>query len=131
MTRSRKRNRKKQAATLNLHAPTIALITVFATVLLCYLWLCGRCEDLGKNIKRLEQDLERQRRMVLTEEFNWSTMKSQTEIRKYLHKQRLVMDWPDEAHVVRIPLIQRHALDREETPPDIQFARTDPGIHHD
>ena len=131
MTRSRKRNRKKQAASLNLHAPTIALITVFATVLLCYLWLCGRCEDLGKNIKWLEQDLERQRKVVLTEEFNWSTMKSQTEIRKYLHRQRLVMDWPDEAHVVRIPFSHRDALNREEVTPDIQFARTDAGIRHD
>ena len=120
---SRRKNRKKKAEGIGLHAPTVAVVSLLATVFISYLYLCGRCDDLGYRIKKIEREFQALHRRVLNEEYKWSRMKSFGEIRRYLKKHDLNMTWPDESRIVRIPLSARRAFDVQEPEPTVQMAK--------
>jgi hypothetical protein len=84
-------------------------LTVFA---LSYLYLCGRCDALGKKINQLEKSRDNLRREIVNEEYKWSNMTSPDSMEKLLKKHNLVMTWPSEGSVVRLrrnPLPQQFA----------------------
>ena len=120
---SRRKNRKKQADGIGIHAPTVAVVSLLATVFISYLYLCGRCDDLGYRIKKIELEFQALHRRLLNEEYKWSRMKSPGQIRRYLKKHDLDMTWPDESRIVRIPLSARRAFDGEKSEPMIQIAK--------
>ena len=124
MTRTnRRKNRKKKAEGIGIHAPSVAVVSLLATVFISYLYLCGRCDDLGYRIKKIEGEFQVLHRRVLNEEYKWSRMKSPGEIRRYLKKHALNMAWPDESRIVRIPMSARRAFDIPELEPAIQIAK--------
>ena len=124
---TRRKNRKKQADGVAIHAPTIAVVTVLATVFISYLYLCGQCDELGMRIKKLEQDKEQLHRRVQVEESKWSRMKSPGQIPKYLQRHGLDMTWPDESRILRIPIRVVQAFQEEAPEATVQFAaRTEP-----
>jgi hypothetical protein len=108
--------------------------TVLAGVLLAatgtslgYLWVCGRCEDLGRRIKLLEQQKAQIERRVVNEEYKWSNMTSPQNMEKLLQAHKLEMVWPKEKSVVRI----HRAPHAEPAQAEPQFAQTLDSVMHD
>lgn len=90
------------------------VLTTLVIFALCYLYLCGRCDALGKRIHQLEKDREALRREIVNEEFKWSNMTSPENMMNLLKKHQLTMTWPSEDSVVRLrrnPLPQQFARD--------------------
>lgn len=128
---TRHKNRKKQGDGIGIHAPTIAVVSLLATVFISYLYLCGRCDDLGLRIKKLEQEKQALHRRVLNEEYLWSRAKSPGQIRQYLALHQIDMGWPNEARIVRIPLSVRLAFDHDGPDSGVQYAVREDQIRHD
>ena len=72
----RKKNRKKDSEGFIFPAPFAAILGAVALVSLGYLWLCGRCEAMGAQIKMLENRKVEAHKRVINEEYKWSNMKS-------------------------------------------------------
>jgi hypothetical protein len=106
MTRGRKRrgkrNRKKHEVRVSFPCPLAAILLTVATLSLAYLWLCGRCDAMGKDLTALEERKEEVRRRVLNEEFKWTNLKAPRSMRVLLQKHNLVMMLPGEEKVVRV-----------------------------
>jgi hypothetical protein len=98
----RKKNRRKGSGGFLFPAPFAAILGAVALVSLGYLWLCGRCEAMGAQIKLLENKKVEVHKRVINEEYKWSNMKSPGNILALLHRYRLSMDYPDECRVVRL-----------------------------
>lgn len=130
MVGKRKVNRKKQQAMV-FPVPLAATLVVAAGLALSYLWLCGRCEALGREIKQTEQRKEQLHRDVLNEEYKWTNMRSLRNIRATLHHFNIQMDWPDERAVVYLS----RDLDADQIGQTaqvaMQLARTSLGEVHD
>ena len=85
-------------------APLACILGAAAIVSLSYLWLCGRCGDMGAHIKALEDRKAELRKRVINEEYKWANMKSPHNIEQLLQKFNLAMTWPDESRTVRLRL---------------------------
>ena len=124
-----KKNRRKRSEGLDIHAPSIAILVLAATVFLSYLWLCGKCDAMGSQIKERESELENLNRRVLTEEFKWARMKSPGNMRQYLRQHGLIMDWPDEARILRVPIRVRRGFDQDPDPRVVSMTGSVGGRH--
>ncbi len=98
----RNKSRKKQSAGFIFPAPFAAALTLAGVLALSYLWLCGRCESLGIQIKTLEAKKADLHNRVINEEYKWSNLKSPRNIELFLQQHNLVMTWPDESRIVRV-----------------------------
>jgi hypothetical protein len=114
----KKPNRRKEDNGAQLHAPMIAVLVLLAVIFVSFLYLGGRCENLGSRIKAMEIDIESIHVRVLTEEMKWERMKSPKVIRVYLNKHDLDMSWPGNERIYRIPMNKRRAFDPPEAQPD-------------
>jgi hypothetical protein len=79
-----------------------AILLVVASFALTYLYLCSRCDALGKKINELEKTRDALRREVVTEQFKWSNLTSPKSMEELLKKHGLIMTWPSEDSVVRL-----------------------------
>jgi hypothetical protein len=84
------------------HGVSIIVVIVAGFLGLAYLYLGGQCDDLGKDINRLEKRLESVRQDVKNEQFKWSRLTSTAELEKLLKRHNLVMDWPAPENIVRL-----------------------------
>jgi len=99
----RTKNRKKNVNQGYIFpVPLAAFLAVVMAVSLSYLWLCGRNEDLGSAIKRLENKKSDVSRKIANEEYKWSIMTSPKRLSAALAKHNLDMSWPSEENVVKI-----------------------------
>jgi hypothetical protein len=98
----RKKNRRKDSEGFIFPAPFAAILGAVAMVSLGYLWLCGRCEAMGAQIKMLENKKAEAHKRVINEEYKWSNVKSPGNILALLHRYNLSMNYPDESRVVRL-----------------------------
>lgn len=97
-----KPNKKKNQPKIVLPSPVLLILLTVAGVSLFYLWICGRCDALGKDITRLESDLETLRKRGLNEQYKWSNMKSPRNMERLLVKHGLDdMILPAEHNIVR------------------------------
>lgn len=78
---------------------TVGCVAITAIV---YLALCGRCENLGQDIKGLEAQRAEIRIQMETERYKWSRLTSPRRFRQILAQHDLEMTWPDESRVVRL-----------------------------
>ena len=97
-----KKNRKKDSDGFIFPAPFAAILGAVAVISLGYLWLCGRCDSLGRQIKGLEEKKVEIHKRVINEEYKWSNMKSPGNILALLQHHNLLMNYPDESRVVRL-----------------------------
>lgn len=100
--RTGKRNRKKNEVRVGFPSPLAAVLCSVAAISFVYLWLCSRCEGLGRDITHLEKEKRAIQGRVLNEECKWSNLKAPRSMEALLKKHRLVMTLPDEAKVVRV-----------------------------
>jgi len=110
MARRKKRNRKLDAKPAAFPSPLAAVLLTVGSLCIFYLWLCGRCDALGKDITRLEEERTQIRRRVMNEELKWTVATSQANLRQLLEKHRLEMILPDEGHIVRVRTPSGEAL---------------------
>ena len=67
---------------------------------LSYLWLCARCEELGREINGLEKQQVSLTKKFLNEEYKWVRLKSPQSIEASLARCGLSMTWPRRDQVV-------------------------------
>ena len=100
------------------------LVTFMCVFALGYVWLEGRCEALGRDLKTLENERDLLHKEYLTEECNWNRMKSPREIEKALEKHNIIMTWPKNEQVIRLSNLDLFdeplPAENEDT---VQFAR--------
>jgi hypothetical protein len=126
-----RKNRRKNSPGFAFPAPLVALLVLIALLALSYLWLCGRCEDLGRRIQELEaRNVDLQKRIV-NEEYRWTNMTSPRNIEQLLRTHRLNMTWPEESRVIRLPSRALHALEAEPGLGAAQYAQRGTSIRHD
>jgi len=117
MARNRRKNklrvRSRKPGVHSIFPGTLfGVLVTMAIFAMGYLYLCGRCDALGKKINQLEKNRDNLRREIVNEEFKWSNMTSPESMEKLLKKHDLIMTWPSEDSVVRLrrnPLPQQFA----------------------
>ena len=84
--------------------PVFGVGLVLAAVLcMCYLLLQGRCETIGEETRKQEEELVRLQHRLADEESRWLVLKSPQEIEKALRQHNLPMAWPTREQIVRLP----------------------------
>ena len=96
-------------------APLAACLVLAAVIALSYLWLCGRCENLGREIKDLERELAAIEVRVQSEEYKWTNLTSPRRFELILRRHGLNMSWPEEGRVVRLRASGMRNLEQEVT----------------
>lgn len=99
--RQRAKNRKAYA---KVPFPVVlANILVFIAVFgLSYVWLCARCDTLGREIKRLESVQKDTRSRMINEQDRWSNLLTPANLDRALKRHHLAMRLPDEHQIVRV-----------------------------
>lgn len=101
MAKRRKRKKKNQ---VQVPFPVVlANVLVLVAVLgLSYVWLCSRCNALGKDIKRKEAELVTAQKRLVGEQDRWSIATSPGNLQRAIKKYRLNMVMPRERQIVRV-----------------------------
>ena len=99
----------------------LLLLTDVATFALSYLWLCGRCQALARDLKKAEDRLAEIHRRRLNEEYKWSNLCTLKRVREQLALWNIAMDWPARDQVVH--LTRPMDPGEVEAPPAMQVAR--------
>lgn len=88
-------------------------------LLVFYLGLSNRCEDLGRQIKQAEQEKEELQKKVSTEEHNWAQARSIRNMEKLMTEHGLAMSWPAESQIIRLRVMGGGAVTEyaRHTPP--------------
>jgi hypothetical protein len=124
-------NRKKHEARVGFPSPLAALLVVVALLSLVYLWLCGRCEGLGKDLARLERQKEELVARVMNEEYKWTQSKAPANMERLLAHHKLVMILPPERDVVRVRRAQLPLEVAEQQVTGRQYAQRRGTFVHD
>ena len=104
MAKKRKTKKKMKRHQAQVPFPVLlANILVLVAVLgLSYMWLCSRCDALGKGIKRKEAELAAAQKRLVNEQDRWSSITSPANLERAIRKHRLGMSMPREDQVVRV-----------------------------
>lgn len=126
----RRRNRKLEPAALLVSARLVMVLAMAGVLAILYLGLCGHCENLGRDIKKLEQELENVRTRIRTEEYKWSRLTSPRRFQQILAEHGIQMEWPEENRVVRLPSSSVRPYERDVAQ-SYALAQSTPPEHHD
>jgi hypothetical protein len=101
-----KRNRKRQQKDgFMIFRPWGSTIVAGTVLALAYVWLGCRCESVGKDIQKLEQERTELNKKYRNEMFRWSQMKSPGSVERALDARKMEMSWPRNGQVVHLPSI--------------------------
>lgn len=100
----KKRRKTSRKAEVRIPFPMLlANILVFVAVFgLSYVWLCARCDTLGREINHLEGVRRAARLRVINEQDRWSNLLAPANLERALKRHRLAMTLPDERQIVRV-----------------------------
>ena len=98
----RRVNRKRNDPSQRL--PMILMVGIlFAMVTgVGYMGLKAHCEMLGADIRRLESELELNRRRLQAEEFKWAELLTPRRIEEAITRHGLDLTWPNRRQIVRL-----------------------------
>ena len=98
---SRKKKKKNQ---VQVPFPVLlANVLVLVAVLgLSYMWLCSRCDALGREIKKKEDALLAAQKRLVTEQDLWSSMTSPLNLQRAILRHGLDMEMPGDKQVVKV-----------------------------
>ncbi len=105
MATKRKSNRKKTKKNqVQVPFPVVlANVLVLVAVLgLSYMWLCSRCDALGREIKNKEAELAAAQKRLVNEQDRWSSITSPLNLQRAIRKHGLDMVMPQEKQVVKV-----------------------------
>lgn len=81
----------------------LANVLVLVAVLgLSYMWLCSRCDALGKEIKGKERELAAAQKRLVNEQDRWSYITSPANLERAIKKHNLNMVMQRESQVIRV-----------------------------
>lgn len=113
MANKNRRNHSKGGSTAMVRG--VALGAVSLLLVLLYLGISNNCEELGRQIKRAEQEKAELLKQVATEEQNWAQARSIRNMEALMAQYRIEMDWPAEKDIIRL-----HAARPEQR---VEYAR--------
>lgn len=105
MAAKRKSNRKKTKKNqVQVPFPVVlANVLVLVAVLgLSYMWLCSRCDALGREIKSKEGELAAAQKRLVNEQDRWSSITSPLNLQRAIRRHGLDMTMPREKQVVKV-----------------------------
>ena len=97
-----RRNKKKRTTGSIIPPHLPAVLVVMAGLCLCYVFLSGKTEVLGREIKTLEGKQEALRKSLTREQARWSQRLSPVSMDLALRTHGLVMTWPTPDQIVRL-----------------------------
>lgn len=100
------KRKKKKAKKNQVQVPFpvfLANVLVLVAVLgLSYMWLCSRCDALGKEIKSMERQLATAEKRLGNEQERWSHLTSPANLKRAIRKHGLKMSMPSDSQIVRV-----------------------------
>ena len=96
------RANKKRVDGFVFPAPFAVGVVLVSGLALVYVWMGGRCEAMGKELKGLETDKKELAKKFQAEEFRWSRMKSPASVEHALVRHGVTMNWPRKDQIVRL-----------------------------
>ncbi len=100
--RKKKTKKKKQQVKVPFPALLANVLVLVAVLGLSYMWLCSRCDALGKDIKSKESELAAVQKRLVNEQDRWSYITSPGNLRRAIEKYRLDMAMPREEQTIRV-----------------------------
>ena len=98
-----KRKKKKKNQVQVPFPVLLANVLVLVAVLgLSYMWLCSRCDALGKDIRTKEKALIAAQKRLVDEQDRWSYITSPSNLKRAIKKHNLKMVMPREEQIVRV-----------------------------
>lgn len=98
-----KRNRKNGHAGNRMVSWGVSLSILVAALAMVYLSLFNTCENIGRQIKKLEQERAEQHKKVVNEERNWAMARSIGNMEQLMEIHGISMTWPEEKNIIRLP----------------------------
>lgn len=100
----KKKNTTKKKNQVQVPFPALLanVLVVVAVLGLSYMWLCSRCDALGKQIKAKEAELAAAQKRLVNEQDRWSSITSPANLERAIRKHGLDMVMPREQQVVRV-----------------------------
>lgn len=80
----------------------IPLVAFLAALGLAYLHMINACDNVGREIKRLENERAEIRKRVANEELNWGMASSIRNVEGLMSKHGIEMTWPEERQIIRL-----------------------------
>lgn len=80
----------------------IAIFVLAAGLAMVYLGLHNTCEDIGRQIKKLEAERAELHKRVLNEERNWAMARSFGNMERLMAAHSIAMSWPAEQNIIRL-----------------------------
>jgi len=101
-TKRKKKKMKKNQVQVPFPVLLANVLVLVAVLGLSYMWLCSRCDALGKDIKRKEAELASAQKRLVSEQDRWSYITSPANLERAIKKHKLNMLMPREAQIVRV-----------------------------
>jgi hypothetical protein len=101
-TKRKNKNMKKNQARVPFPVLLANVLVLVAVLGLSYMWLCSRCDALGKEIKRREIELAAAQKRLVNEQDRWSSITSPGNLERAIKRHGLGMSMPRERQIVRV-----------------------------
>ena len=101
-TKRKKKKTKKNQVQVPFPVLLANILVLVAVLGLSYMWLCSRCDALGKDIKGKEREFAAAHKRVMNEQDRWSYITSPANLERAIRKHRLDMVMPRESQIVRV-----------------------------
>ncbi len=98
----RRVNRKRNDPTQRLPMAVLIGVLLVMGMGVGYMGLKSHCEMLGADIRRLESELELNRRRLQAEEFKWAERMTPRRIEEAIVRHGLDLTWPNRRQIVRL-----------------------------
>lgn len=98
----KKKNMKKNQAQVPFPTLLANVLVLVAVLGLSYMWLCSRCDALGKEIKRKEAELASAQKRLTNEQDRWSSITAPGNLERAIKRHGLAMSMPREQQIVRV-----------------------------
>jgi hypothetical protein len=100
-----KRNRKNGQEGNRMMLWGVSLSALVAALAMVYLSLFNTCDNIGRQIKKLENERTELRKKVVNEERNWAMARSIGNMERLMEAHGIRMSWPEERNIIRLPLV--------------------------
>ena len=97
-----KRNRKNGEEGHRTLVWGISLFSLAAVLAGIYLGLFNACDNVGRQIKKLEYEQAELHKRVVNEERNWAMARSIGNMERLMVEHGIAMSWPQERNIIRL-----------------------------
>ena len=102
MMSTKKKKMKKSQVQVPFPVLLANVLVLVAVMGLSYMWLCSRCDALGKEIKCKETELVFAQKRLVGEQDRWSIITAPANLQRAIKSHKLEMVMPRENQIVRV-----------------------------